>query len=177
MTGVEDERGAACEFAVEDDLVGGLKASSVDGADGAPSAKASGKRKGKGKRPRVSGHVVPDSELRSRLPPPASGNLYLYRPIEKESLKVNIYNPDGSYNVEAIKAASHMLRCRRTNTEKDMEPRLLGILSHVFDHFGERRLEIVSGFRIHQGGAQAVFDLGHGRRSSALAFRRTGPKT
>jgi uncharacterized protein YcbK (DUF882 family) len=28
-----------------------------------------------------------------------------------------------------------------------MEPRLLSILSHVFDHFGERRIEIVSGFR------------------------------
>ena len=91
--------------------------------------------------------MVTEDKLRKRLPPPPSGNLYLHRPIEKESLKVNIFNPDGSYNVDAIQAASHMLRCRRTDTEKEMEPRLLAILSHVFDHFGERRIDVISGFR------------------------------
>jgi uncharacterized protein YcbK (DUF882 family) len=112
----------------------------------ATSGKASKRRRG-GKRPRVSGYVMHEAELRKRLPPPPSGNVYLHRPIEKESLKVNIFNPDGSYNVDAIKAASHMLRCRRTDTEKEMEPRLLTILSHVFDHFGERRIDLISGFR------------------------------
>jgi uncharacterized protein YcbK (DUF882 family) len=94
------------------------------------------------------GHVVTEERLRKRMPPPPSGNLHLYRPLDRESLKINIYNPDGSYNVPAIRAASHMLRCRRSGTEKEvMEPRLLTILSHVFDHFGERRIEVVSGFR------------------------------
>jgi uncharacterized protein YcbK (DUF882 family) len=106
--------------------------------------KASRKR---GRRPRVSGNVVPEDRLRKRLPPPPSGNIYLYRPVEKESLKINVFNPDGSYNVDALKAAWHMLRCRRTDTEKEMEPRLLAIISHVFDHFGERRIDVVSGFR------------------------------
>jgi uncharacterized protein YcbK (DUF882 family) len=112
-------------------------------------AKATSRRsgKGKGKHPRVSGHVVPESQLRNRRPPPPSGNIYLHRPVEKESLKINIFNPDGSYNIDAVKAASHMLRCRRTDTQKDMEPRLLTILSHVYDNFGERRIDIVSGFR------------------------------
>ena len=108
----------------------------------APAPKAKRRR-----RSRVSGNVVPEERLRRRLPPPPSGNVYLYRPIEKESLKINVFNPDGSYNVDAIKAASHMLRCRRTDTEKEMEPRLLAILSHVFDHFGERRIDVVSGYR------------------------------
>jgi uncharacterized protein YcbK (DUF882 family) len=102
------------------------------------------RRKG---RKRVEGHVVHEQHLRRRVPPPPSGNLYLHRPIEGDSLKVNIFNPDGSYNERAIKAASHMLRCRRSSTEKPMEPRLLAILSHVFDHFGERRIDVVSGFR------------------------------
>jgi uncharacterized protein YcbK (DUF882 family) len=106
------------------------------------------KRKGKSrKRKGVSGHLVTEDKLRKRLPPPPSGNLYLYRPVEKESLKLNIFNPDGSYNVDAIRAASHMLRCRRTDTEKEMEPRLLAVLSHVFDHFGEQRIDVVSGYR------------------------------
>jgi uncharacterized protein YcbK (DUF882 family) len=101
----------------------------------------------KARNKRVQGHVVHEQHLRRRAPPPPSGNLYLHRPIEGDSLKVNIFNPDGSYNERAIKAASHMLRCRRSSTEKPMEPRLLAILSHVFDHFGERRIDIVSGFR------------------------------
>jgi uncharacterized protein YcbK (DUF882 family) len=108
----------------------------------APTRKAkSRKRRG------VSGHLVTEDKLRKRLPPPPSGNLYLYRPVEKESLKLNIFNPDGSYNVDAIGAASHMLRCRRTDTQKEMEPRLLAVLSHVFDHFGEQRIDVVSGYR------------------------------
>jgi uncharacterized protein YcbK (DUF882 family) len=106
------------------------------------------KRKSKSRRRKgVSGHLVTEDKLRKRLPPPPSGNLYLYRPVEKESLKVNIFNPDGSYNVDAIQAASHMLRCRRTDTQKEMEPRLLAVLSHVFDHFGEQRIDVVSGYR------------------------------
>jgi uncharacterized protein YcbK (DUF882 family) len=119
-------------------------AAQAGGEDGAPTP---AKAKGRKRRSRVSGNVVPEARLRKHLPPPPSGNIYLYRPVEKESLKVNIFNPDGSYNVDAMKAASHMLRCRRTDTEKEMEPRLLAIISHVFDHFGERRIDVVSGFR------------------------------
>ena len=125
----------------------GEAAGAEAGADGESAAPVKPKRRKGGRRPRVSGNVVPEARLRKHLPPPPSGNIYLYRPVEKESLKVNIYNPDGSYNVDAIKAASHMLRCRRTDTEKEMEPRLLAIISHVFDHFGERRIDVVSGFR------------------------------
>ena len=113
---------------------------------GLKSDKTGIKRRGKARK-RVEGHVVKEDRLRRRLPPPPSGNLYLHRPIEKESLKVNIFNADGSYNGEAIRAASRMLRCRRSDTLREMEPRLLAILSHVFDHFGERRIDLVSGFR------------------------------
>jgi uncharacterized protein YcbK (DUF882 family) len=93
------------------------------------------------------GYPVPDEQLRRRLPPPPSGNVYLHHSYRNESLKVNIYNRDGSYNVDALAALSHLLRCRRTDTEIAMEPRLFAILSHVYDHFGERRIEITSGYR------------------------------
>ena len=93
------------------------------------------------------GYPVPDEQLRRRLPPPPSGNLYLHHSYRNESLKVNIYNRDGSSNVDALKALSHLLRCRRTDTEIAMEPRLFAILSHVYDHFGERRIEVTSGYR------------------------------
>lgn len=96
---------------------------------------------------KVVGHVVPDEKLRPTPPPRPSGNIHIYSLANHEALKVNIYNEDGSYNVEALQAVSHVLRCKRTDTEREMEPRLLTVLSHVFDHFGEKRIEVVSGFR------------------------------
>ncbi len=76
-----------------------------------------------------------------------SGNLRLAHFIRRESVKVNIYNADGSYNVRALKAVSHFLRCPRTNLEKGVDPRLLAILSQVYDHFGNRPILVTSGYR------------------------------
>jgi uncharacterized protein YcbK (DUF882 family) len=93
------------------------------------------------------GAVVPEERLRATPPPRPSGNLHVFVLATHESLKVNIYNEDGSYNIEALQAVSHLLRCKRTGAEKEIEPRLMTILSTIYDHFGEKRLEIVSGFR------------------------------
>jgi uncharacterized protein YcbK (DUF882 family) len=83
-------------------------------------------------------------------PPPPSGNLRLVHYFRRESVKVNIYNPDGSYNARALKAVSHFLRCQRTNTAKGIEPRLLTILSQVYDHFGNRPIAVTSGYRLQR---------------------------
>jgi len=95
---------------------------------------------------KVAGHVVSDSRLRATPPPPPTGKLRVYSLAAREEIEVNIYNEDGSYNVEALSQVSHTLRCKRTDTEKDIEPRLVTVLSHIYDKFG-KRLEIVSGFR------------------------------
>jgi uncharacterized protein YcbK (DUF882 family) len=112
-------------------------------------AKASGKSKG-AKRKRSGkpvGYAVFDEKLRRRSPPPPSGNIHIRNLFRQEELKVNIYNRDGSYNTDALKQLSHLLRCKRTDTEIPIEPRLFTILSHVYDHFGERRIEVTSGYR------------------------------
>jgi uncharacterized protein YcbK (DUF882 family) len=96
---------------------------------------------------KLMGAVVPEERLRTTPPPRPSGNLHIYALNTHESLKVNIYNEDGSYNIEALQAVSHLLRCKRTQAEKEIEPRLLTVLSTIYDHFGEKRLELVSGFR------------------------------
>jgi uncharacterized protein YcbK (DUF882 family) len=93
------------------------------------------------------GAVVPEERLRPTPLPRPSGNLHVYVLATHETLKVNIYNEDGSYNIEALQGVSHLLRCKRTGAEKEIEPRLLTVLSTIYDHFGEKRLEIVSGFR------------------------------
>jgi uncharacterized protein YcbK (DUF882 family) len=131
-----------------------------DGASAAPTAEstddaapASHKSHSRhhGKRGRkhalVSGHVVPEDQLRQDALPHPSGNLHLIFPGVKDEVEVNIYNTDGSYNLDALEQASHVLRCRRTDTEKPIDPQLLMLLSHVYDHFGSKPIEIVSGYR------------------------------
>ena len=88
-----------------------------------------------------------ESELRPDAFARPSGDLFLYSPNWREEVKVNIYNPDGSFNEDALKSLNHLLRCRRTDTEKPIEPHLYEILSAIQDHFDGRRLQVISGFR------------------------------
>jgi uncharacterized protein YcbK (DUF882 family) len=99
------------------------------------------------KRGRFSGRVVPETALRQEPLPAPSGNLELRMLGTDEGVKVNIYNPDGSYNLESLRALDRVLRCRRTDDVKPIEPRLFTILSHVYDHFGGKALDVVSGYR------------------------------
>ena len=98
---------------------------------------------------RFVGHVVPEERLRTDPLPRPSGNLAMIslNNPDEAPVKVNIYNEDGSYNVDALEQLNHILRCRRTDTETAMDPQLLTMLSHVYDHFGSKPLEIVSGYR------------------------------
>jgi uncharacterized protein YcbK (DUF882 family) len=96
---------------------------------------------------KLMGAVVPDELLRPAAAPRPSGNLHLFVLATREQLKVNIYNDDGSYNVESLRAVSHVLRCKRTDAEKDIEPRLLTVLSTIYDHFGGKPLQVVSAYR------------------------------
>lgn len=100
------------------------------------------------KKGRFIGRVVPDDKLRVEPLLRPSGNIKVVSansPNDKAS--VNIYNPDGSYNLDALADVNHVLRCRRTDDEKDIDPQLVTLLSLVYDHFGGRPLEIVSGYR------------------------------
>jgi uncharacterized protein YcbK (DUF882 family) len=124
---------------------------SAAAADDAPARPARGKhRHGKSRRhsAKFSGRVVPEEQLRTEPLPRASGNLHIVSAANpNDQAKVNIYNPDGSYNLDAIDELNHVLRCRRTDAEKPIDLQLLAILSRVYDHFGGKPLQIVSGFR------------------------------
>jgi uncharacterized protein YcbK (DUF882 family) len=92
--------------------------------------------------------VVPEEQLRTDPLPRPSGKLHLVSVANRhEHANVNIYNSDGSYNLEALNELNFVLRCRRTDAEKQMDPQLLTYLSHVYDHFGQKPLEVVSGYR------------------------------
>ena len=121
-----------------------------EAGDGSPEASAVGpghRQRRSRHSARFSGRVVPDDKLRQEPLEPPSGHLVVATQGLKEEADVNIFNEDGSYNIEALHQVDHILRCRRTDDEKPIDPRLLTLLSHVYDHFGDRPLEIISGYR------------------------------
>ena len=105
----------------------------------------SGKQKRR-RRSKVVGHAVPASQLRTTPLPLPSGQLELFGLASREQVSLDIFNDDGSFDVDELHKADHMLRCKRTDTEKPIDPRLVVLLSHVYDHF-KKRLEVVSGYR------------------------------
>jgi uncharacterized protein YcbK (DUF882 family) len=119
---------------------------------GQPAAPKASK-KGKKKRARggavFSGRLASASELRNEPLDKPSGHIELYAVNFRESLDVDLYKDDGSIDEEAIDKLNHLWRCRRTDTEKSIDPRLYEMLSRIYDRFG-KRIELVSGFRNQQ---------------------------
>lgn len=104
-------------------------------------------QKSKVRHPIFSGYLAAESHLRSKPLARPSGNLQISSVNEpRRVVSVNIYNPDGSYNDSALDQLNRVWRCRRTEAEKEIDPHLFEILSHVYDHF-KKPLNLVSGFR------------------------------
>ena len=115
----------------------------------APKPSRAHRRRGKSRlHGRFVGRVVPEDKLRKVPLARPSGNLKIVSAANPGDVaSVNIYNDDGSYNLDALEDLNHVLRCRRTDAEKPIDLQLLVLLSHVYDHFGGKPLEIVSGYR------------------------------
>ena len=116
--------------------------------EGAPrKVEAPGNSKGKKKKrarvPVFSGRLATAGELRDEPLDRPSGHLEFYAVNFREKITVELYNEDGSYNDEALDELNHLFRCRRTGTERAIDPRLFVTLSHIYDRF-KKPLELVS---------------------------------
>lgn len=128
---------------------GTAQAQEADHGDANPPAVAAKTSHGKKKRHShavFSGRLAAGDELRDEPLDKPSGKIELYAVNFGETLSVNLYNDDGSFNDDAVDQLNHFWRCKRTGTEKAIDPRLFEMLSRVYDHFG-KRIELVSGFR------------------------------
>ncbi len=142
--GDEDEPGAEPESAAVAPASG-----AEAGAEGGAGKKVR-KRRGKSRRKggKFVGRVVPEEQLRTEPLPRPSGNLEIVSlQNPKDRAKVNIYNSDGSYSIAAEEELNFVLRCRRTDEEKVIDIQLLTWMSLIYDHFGGKPLQIVSGYR------------------------------
>lgn len=111
--------------------------------------KVSKRKRCKGKkcrRGRFSGHGVAAANLRKTPLPRPSGRVWVHNAALKETVDVDIYNEDGSYNQEALAALDHLFRCRKTGEERAADPRLFEVLSILGDKYG-KRINLNSGFR------------------------------
>jgi uncharacterized protein YcbK (DUF882 family) len=93
------------------------------------------------------GHGVGRSSLRAEPLDRPSGDVWLYSSNVRDEAKVNIYAPEGGFDEAALARLDELFRCRRSNEARAVDPRLYEMLSRVYDHFGQRRIELVSGFR------------------------------
>ena len=146
--------GASAQAAGADQGAPG-SAASGDSAEAAKPAKNSpwerrlAKRHGKHKG-RMIGWPVPDKDLRASAPTQPSGKLRIFSINYKDEADVNIYNTDGSFDVNALAEINHIFKCRRSGLEHDIDTRLITILSHIYDHFGGKRIELLSGYRFQR---------------------------
>src|SRR5215831_877037 len=142
-----DEPGAEPAAAAEPSSEASAAATD-DGASGKRARKRHCKSRRGRHTARFSGRVVPEEELRTDPLPRPSGNLEIISVNNAtDRAKVNIYNKDGSYSIDAVEELNFVLRCRRTDAEKPIDLQLLTWMSLIYDHFGSKPLQIVSAYR------------------------------
>lgn len=89
---------------------------------------------------------MPVGALRRAPPGRPSGWVHVRSLATGETLRTNIYASDGSYDPVNLGRVRRLFRCRRTTAERNIDPRLVVLLSWLYDQFG-RPLELVSGYR------------------------------
>jgi len=93
------------------------------------------------------GHNAARSSLRTEPLEQPSGEIWVLSPNVRDEVKVNIYRADGSFDDASLARLDEAFRCKRTNETRAVDPRLYEQLSRIYDHFGQKRIELVSGFR------------------------------
>jgi uncharacterized protein YcbK (DUF882 family) len=112
--------------------------------------KVCGTGKGKTRCHRVAvfqGHNAAHDSLRTEPLQKPSGDVWIHAENLGEEVKINIYKADGTFDDAALAKLDDLFRCVRTGEVRAVRPELYEQLSRIYDHFGGKRVELVSGFR------------------------------
>jgi uncharacterized protein YcbK (DUF882 family) len=93
------------------------------------------------------GHNASKTTLRTEPLDKPSGDVWLHVENLDEEIKLNIYKADGTFDDAALAKLDDMFRCVRTGEVRAVRTELYEQLSRIYDHFGGKRVELVSGFR------------------------------
>ena len=113
------------------------------------------------------GHNAAKSTLRADPLPKPSGDIWLYAENLAEEAKVNIYRPDGTFDDAALAQLDDLFRCRQTGEVRAVRPELYEQLSRISDHFGGKKVVLISGFRFAERNSSRHF------HASAMDIRIT----
>ncbi|CAN5918867.1 hypothetical protein BH11MYX3_BH11MYX3_23750 [soil metagenome] len=105
------------------------------------------------------GHNASKSTLRKpgdELQKP-TGDIWLHAENLGEEAQVNIYKKDGSFDDAALAKLDDLFRCRQTGEVRAVRPELYEQLSRIADHFGGKKIELVSGFRFAERSSSRHF--------------------
>src|SRR4051812_31668997 len=116
---------------------------------------------------RFTGRNAAKKTLRTAPLPRPSGWLHIYAENLREEVNVNIYNEDGSYNQKSLAALDQLWRDFRKKEVRAVDPHLYEMLSIVYDHFGQKKILLASGFRVEQNPSRHY-------HASAVDFRIEG---
>lgn len=124
------------------------RSSSDKGSAKVCTAKGKGKKGKRCKRVKIfSGHGVARSELRTEPLERPSGAITVYAENLREEVSVNLYQEDGTFDEAALASLDEVFRCKRTDETRAVRPELYEMMSRISDHFGQKRVLLVSGFR------------------------------
>ncbi len=157
----------------------------------AAQAEAKGLAKSKGRY--FTGHGLTTARLRKEPVPTPSGDVWVRAVNFGDEVKVNIFRKDSGgqdssgtaltsrtdqgqsgqpgqplYDEKALAALDNVFRCKRTGEVRAVDPRLYQTLSVIYEHFGGKRVDLISGFRFQRHEASRHF------HASAMDIRIPG---
>ena len=114
------------------------------------------------------GHNAARSKLRTEPLVKPSGDVWLRAENLAQEIRVNIYKEDGSLNEASLAQLDELFRCKTTGEVRAVRSELYEQLSRIYDHFGGKRVDLVSGFRFAERSSSRHF------HASAMDIRISG---
>lgn len=79
------------------------------------------------------------------------GVVTFFRALHRETLRIRVLDSRGRPRGAARRRLTHLMRARQSGEEVQVHPRLMRALVQVSDHFGGRKIYVVSGYRAAGG--------------------------